>query len=167
MPAFYRAAAVVSEDGSPLSHTAIVARELKIPCITGVTGATTGAFLDGEIVCVDANRGKIARDPKARVSEVAAARKRDGVIYRLDHLGRLSRERRPRIAASALLAEFLRETRAEVLTPEAMAEYLKRVKRRYGLRGGTIHWDVLDPGSALEREPGVGELKAAAPGGRF
>lgn len=167
MPAFYRAAAVVSEDGSPLSHTAIVARELKIPCITGVTGATTGAFLDGEIICVDANRGRIARDPKTQVNEAAATRGRDGVIYRLDHLGRLGRERRPRIAASALLAGFLDETRGEAVTPAAVAAYLKAVKRRYGLRGATIQWDVLEPREVLEQEPGVSELKAAAPGGRF
>src|SRR5262249_54876709 len=129
MPAFYRAAAVVSEDGSPLSHTAIVARELKIPCITGVTGATTGAFLDGQISGVDANRGRITRDPKARVNEAAATRRRDGVIYRLDHLGRLSRERRPRIAASALLAGFLEETSGEAVTPAALAAWLKSVKQ--------------------------------------
>ena len=116
---------------------------------------------------MDADHGRITRNPKAQAKAAAAAKRRDGVIYRLDHLGRLSRERRPRIAASALLAGFLAETRGEAITPAAVRAWLDQVKRRYGLRGGEIHWDVLAPEAPLEQEPGVGQLKLAAPGGRL
>jgi phosphohistidine swiveling domain-containing protein len=45
-----KAAAIVCNTGGILSHSAIIARELKIPCINGVHGATkiikTGDFLE-------------------------------------------------------------------------------------------------------------------------
>jgi len=55
-----RAAAVVSERGSLLSHTAIMARELGTPFVTGVEAATT-RLRDGERVRVDGATGRITR----------------------------------------------------------------------------------------------------------
>ncbi len=54
------AGAVVSDEGGLTSHAAIVSRELKIPAVVGVQGATS-ILKDGEKVEVDASRGTIKR----------------------------------------------------------------------------------------------------------
>jgi phosphohistidine swiveling domain-containing protein len=51
-----RAAAIVTEHGGILTHAAIVARELKKPCIVGVSDALTSLH-DGDLVEVDADAG--------------------------------------------------------------------------------------------------------------
>jgi pyruvate,water dikinase len=50
------AAAVIAERGSPLSHTAIVARELGVPMVVGVHQATR-LLRDGDVVEVDGTAG--------------------------------------------------------------------------------------------------------------
>ncbi|MBM7067434.1 PEP/pyruvate-binding domain-containing protein [Actibacterium sp. 188UL27-1] len=57
---FSNAAAIVVERGSLLSHSAIVARELGIPCVVGLKGAT-GWIRDGEQVEVDGATGRVRR----------------------------------------------------------------------------------------------------------
>ena len=52
---------LVTEQGGPTSHTAIIARQLGIPCIVGVAGATELA--EGAVVLVDGTRGSVERDP--------------------------------------------------------------------------------------------------------
>ncbi|KRB47593.1 hypothetical protein ASD90_04485 [Terrabacter sp. Root181] len=58
-PLLARAAAVVTEVGGILSHTAIVAREFGIPAVTGVSDATT-ALSNGERVIVDGTDGTVS-----------------------------------------------------------------------------------------------------------
>jgi pyruvate, water dikinase len=60
MPLCSKAAAIVTDQGGMLSHAAIVARELKVPCIIG-TGSATRLFSNGDIILVDAEKG-IARN---------------------------------------------------------------------------------------------------------
>ena len=57
-PAILKASAIVTEIGGILSHAAIVARELGIPCVLGVEGAIT-ALKDGDEVIVDGTAGYI------------------------------------------------------------------------------------------------------------
>ena len=57
---FSNASAIVVERGSLLSHSAIVARELGIPCVVGLKGAT-GWIMDGETVTVDGTTGEVER----------------------------------------------------------------------------------------------------------
>ncbi len=57
-PLFPRAGAVVTDVGAPLSHAAIVARELGIPAVVGCGDATT-RLRDGERVRVDGARGTV------------------------------------------------------------------------------------------------------------
>ena len=57
---FANAAAIVVERGSPLSHSAIVARELGIPCVVGLAGATEW-LADGDIIEVDGGSGHVSR----------------------------------------------------------------------------------------------------------
>jgi pyruvate,water dikinase len=56
-PVFLRAGAIVVERGGPLSHAAIVARELGLPAVLNLTGATTA--LDGRWVTVDGDTGTV------------------------------------------------------------------------------------------------------------
>jgi pyruvate,water dikinase len=57
-PLFPRAAAVVTDVGAPLSHAAIVARELGIPAVVGAGDATT-RLQTGDWVQVDGARGLV------------------------------------------------------------------------------------------------------------
>ena len=57
-PLFPRAAAIVTDVGAPLSHAAIVARELGIPAVVGC-GDATMRISTGDRVRVDGERGTI------------------------------------------------------------------------------------------------------------
>ncbi|MCC5964545.1 MAG: hypothetical protein JJU24_00275 [Natronohydrobacter sp.] len=57
---FSNASAIVVERGSLLSHSAIVARELGIPCVVGLKGATQW-IADGETLTVDGATGEVER----------------------------------------------------------------------------------------------------------
>jgi pyruvate,water dikinase len=56
-PLFTRAGAVVTEAGGMLAHASVVARELAIPCVVSVAGATRLA--DGTEVAVDGYTGEV------------------------------------------------------------------------------------------------------------
>ncbi|NHN45732.1 phosphoenolpyruvate--protein phosphotransferase [Chryseoglobus frigidaquae] len=53
--------ALVTEGGGPTSHTAIIARELGLPAVVGVEGATRIA--DGTLVLVDGETGEVIVQP--------------------------------------------------------------------------------------------------------
>jgi rifampicin phosphotransferase len=57
---FSSAAAIVVERGSLLSHSAIVARELGIPCVVGLKGAMDW-IKDGETIEVDGATGQVRK----------------------------------------------------------------------------------------------------------
>jgi pyruvate,water dikinase len=57
-PVFPRAAAIVTDLGAPLSHAAIVARELGIPAVVGC-GNATARLATGDRVRVDGTRGTV------------------------------------------------------------------------------------------------------------
>lgn len=58
LPAVRKAAAIITDEGGLTCHAAILARELKIPCIVG-TKTATQTLRTGERVELDANTGKI------------------------------------------------------------------------------------------------------------
>jgi phosphohistidine swiveling domain-containing protein len=58
-PLFPRAAAIITDVGAPLSHTAIVARELGIPAVVGCGNATT-RLKTGDWVMVDGGQGRVS-----------------------------------------------------------------------------------------------------------
>jgi phosphohistidine swiveling domain-containing protein len=62
-PVFPRAAAVVTDVGAPLSHAAIVARELGIPAVVGC-GDATMRLHTGDRVRVDGGRGTVELLPR-------------------------------------------------------------------------------------------------------
>ncbi len=58
LPLMKKAGAFITDAGGILSHAAIVAREMKKPCIIG-TGVATKVLKDGDLVEVDANVGVV------------------------------------------------------------------------------------------------------------
>ncbi|MED3648009.1 pyruvate kinase [Halalkalibacterium halodurans] len=60
MPAFEKAAAVITEEGGITSHAAVVGLSLNTPVIVGVQNASA-LFKDGEEITVDTSRGDIYR----------------------------------------------------------------------------------------------------------
>lgn len=63
MMVFHRAGALVTDFGSVLTHTSIVAREHRLPAVVGTQRATS-EFVDGEEVIVDGTLGTVTRvDP--------------------------------------------------------------------------------------------------------
>jgi len=66
-PLFPRAAAVITDVGAPLSHAAIVARELGIPAVVG-TGNSTAALSTGDRVRVDGSHGTVEILQKAALN---------------------------------------------------------------------------------------------------
>lgn len=53
-----KAGAIISEYGGIISHAAIVAREMGVPCIVAVDRATS-ILANGMVVCVDGELGTI------------------------------------------------------------------------------------------------------------
>ncbi|GAA1912755.1 phosphoenolpyruvate-utilizing N-terminal domain-containing protein [Nocardioides lentus] len=69
--------ALVTERGGPTSHTAIIARQLGIPCVVGAVGAM--AVAGGTMLLVDGTTGAVTVDPdpeeaRRRVADDAEAR---------------------------------------------------------------------------------------------
>lgn len=63
LPLMRKAAGIVTNRGGVLSHAAIIARELGIPCLVGTKNATH-TFKNGEQVEVNANTGTVQKFPK-------------------------------------------------------------------------------------------------------
>jgi phosphohistidine swiveling domain-containing protein len=60
LPAMQKAAAFVTDEGGITCHAAIIAREMKKPCIIG-TKIATKTFKDGDMVEVDADNGIVRK----------------------------------------------------------------------------------------------------------
>lgn len=60
MPLIKKAAAIITDEGGITCHAAIVSRELAVPCLIGTKYATQ-VFKDGDLVEVDADRGRVER----------------------------------------------------------------------------------------------------------
>jgi len=60
VPAMKKASAIVTDDGGITCHAAIVARELKTPCVVG-TKVATRALKDGDKVEIDADKGIVKK----------------------------------------------------------------------------------------------------------
>lgn len=63
MPAIRKAKGIITEEGSALSHAAIVSRELGIPCVAGYKNAIT-LFPTGTKIVLDASNGKVIANGK-------------------------------------------------------------------------------------------------------
>jgi multiphosphoryl transfer protein len=66
-----RCLAIVTEDGGPTSHTAIIARSLGIPAVIAARGAT--AIPNGTLLLVDGSTGELIKEPTLDQQATAAA----------------------------------------------------------------------------------------------
>jgi phosphohistidine swiveling domain-containing protein len=71
-PLFATASAIVTDSGGVLSHSAVVAREYRIPAVVG-TGSATTTFKDGQLIEVDGNAGTVQVVVEEKVYEPALA----------------------------------------------------------------------------------------------
>jgi phosphoenolpyruvate-protein phosphotransferase (PTS system enzyme I) len=80
----------VTEKGGPTSHTAIIARQLGIPCVVGVAGLLE--LRDGTPVLVDGTTGEVQLepDPQAATAQVEASRAAREALERWSGPGRTS-----------------------------------------------------------------------------
>ena len=80
-----RCVALVTEQGGPTSHTAIIARSLGLPAVVGVAGAA--GIPIGATLLVDGGRGTVEVDPSAaRIADAADAAR----LVEFDGRGRLA-----------------------------------------------------------------------------
>ena len=63
-PLFYKAAAVVTESGGPLSHGAVTAREMGLPAVMAVPEAME-RFVPGQLVVIDGTGGTVKPAPSS------------------------------------------------------------------------------------------------------
>lgn len=66
-----RCVGLVTEQGGPTSHTAIIARSLGLPAVVGVAGVT--GVVDGALLLVDGDHGTVEVDPPEQRVEAAKA----------------------------------------------------------------------------------------------
>ncbi|MEU1513832.1 putative PEP-binding protein [Streptomyces sp. NPDC005811] len=67
-----KVAALVTESGGPTGHTAIIARQLGIPCVVRAAGVTL--IPEGTVVAVDAAAGTVTADPDDTLVDSLRAR---------------------------------------------------------------------------------------------
>ncbi len=63
-PLFSTVSAVVSDTGGVLSHSAVVSREYRIPCVVG-TIIGTSVIKDGMLLTVDGSKGIVRIDSRS------------------------------------------------------------------------------------------------------
>ncbi len=106
--------AIVTEQGGPTGHTAIIAGQLGLPCVVRVAGVTDLA--DGTVVAVDAAAGTVTVDPDAGL--------RDALDRRAATERRLAEDTAPGATADghpvALLANIGTAEDAERLAGQAV-----------------------------------------------
>ena len=89
--------ALVTERGGPTSHTAIIARQLGIPCVVGAAGAM--ALAGRHLVLVDGDAGTIEHRPRPRRGRARGSRPTVAARAGAGHLDRPRRDRRRRRAS--------------------------------------------------------------------
>ncbi|QQG47172.1 MAG: phosphoenolpyruvate synthase [Candidatus Woesebacteria bacterium] len=68
VPAMKKASAIITDEGGPTSHAAIVSRELGVPCVVGTKVATT-LLKEGYAVTVDGAKGTVYLGSKVKIQE--------------------------------------------------------------------------------------------------
>lgn len=141
--------ALVTEGGGPTSHTAIIARELGLPAVVGVEGATSIA--DGTLVLVDGETGEVIVQPDASQQATAT-----GVITLPPFHGAGATADGHRVVLSA-----------NVGAPREIARAVERGAEGVGLfRTEFCFLDRADEPSVAEQVAAYREVFAAFPGQR-
>ncbi len=92
LPMMRKAKAFITEDGGMLSHAAIVARELGLPCIVNVPSATK-LLKDGDPIIADGDKGNIyltdGTSKRPVGSEIASDEYNEANLYCFDNIHRI------------------------------------------------------------------------------
>ena len=104
--------ALVTEKGGPTSHTAIIARQLAIPCVVGTAGAL--GIANGTRLLVDGTAGTIETEPDADEADrrVAADREQRAALAAWAGPGRTKDGAPVKLLANVADGESAREGRA-------------------------------------------------------
>lgn len=149
-----RVLALVTEEGGPTSHTAILAREKGLVAVVGASGAT--GIADGTEVVVDAAAGVVIADPGP--DERAAAEQRIA-----ERAARADGELRPGALADGTPVPLL----ANLGSPEGAAEAVRLGAEGVGLfRTEFLFLGAEEAPSVEAQEASYRELFAAFPGKR-
>lgn len=144
-----RCLALVTEQGGPNSHTAIIARELGLPAVVGVSGAT--GIADGTLILVDGDTGEVIVQPSAAEQATAT-----GVITVPPFVGPGRTADGHRVVLSA-----------NVGAPREIARAVERGAEGAGLfRTEFCFLDRADEPSIAEQVEAYREVFAAFPGHR-
>ena len=159
-----RVLALVTQEGGPTSHTAILARALGVPAVVGCAGAA--ALADGTRVLVDGGAGRVVAEPgeeqARRAARLAAARRgarrrargpgatgdghRVGLLANVGGVGDLEPARDAGAEGVGLLrTEFLFLDRREAPGVDEQARAYAGVLRAFP--GGRVVVRVLDAGA--------------------
>lgn len=76
-----RLVGVVTETGTPLSHTAIIARSMDLPAVMGVSDVLPG-LVSGELIVVDGDEGLVIRAPSEETLEDYRRREKQVALSR-------------------------------------------------------------------------------------
>ena len=162
VPAIRRASALVTDGGGMTCHTAIVSRELGVPCVVGTRDATS-VLRDGELVTVNGSLGQVLE------GEVSEPVKASPVALGAGPApsGGFSRELATRLYVNLAVAEHAEEVasmavdgvgllRAEFMVADALdgvhPRLLLRTRRAAGVRRQDVRITAADH-SSLRTSP--------------
>lgn len=145
-PVFSRAAGLITEVGGHLSHAAILARELNVPAIVGVEGATssirTGDLVrmnqDGGIELVANYDGKGTALPRLRASLLRQDEILEAMVVNVSRNGATvftDRDLVPGQDLKVVLDESETEIKAKVISRRAPGKYSLRFDKPLGKKG--------------------------------
>ncbi|MDE2090150.1 MAG: phosphoenolpyruvate--protein phosphotransferase, partial [Gammaproteobacteria bacterium] len=172
-------AALVTEHGGPMSHTAILARSLHIPAIAGIHQARRYLKND-ELLIIDGRQGTVLADPDARSLRHYRARRREEQRYyaslvKLKRQPAITRDGRPislqanielpddiravkQVGASGIglyRTEFLFMNRSDAPNEEEQLDAYQRVVK--ALKDAPVTIRTLDLGADKQVDGGRGE----------
>ncbi|WP_322936670.1 phosphoenolpyruvate--protein phosphotransferase [Nocardioides bizhenqiangii] len=158
--------AIVTERGGPTSHTAIIARQLGIPCVVGAAGAI--AELDGRTALVDGQTGTVQADPDHAEAEalVAADRAERAALASWSGPGRTADGRPVKLLANVADAASARAATSEPVTGIGLfrteLSFLDRETEPSVDEQAAIYADVLEPYAGDGRHVVVRTLDAGS-----
>jgi len=130
-----RIAAFVTDLGGPISHTAILARSMRIPAIVGLHGATQ-YIRSGDTLIIDGKRGVVLVNPNADAL-AAYQRRRSKILRRIQALDSL------RDAAAVTLDGQAVELQINIELPDELAAGLANSARGDGVGIGLYRTEFL------------------------
>jgi phosphotransferase system enzyme I (PtsI) len=158
--------AIVTERGGPTSHTAIIARQLGIPCVVGAAGAI--AALDGRTALVDGQSGVIEVDPDEvkAAARVAEDRSERAALASWSGPGRTADGRPVKLLANVADAASARAAVSEPVTGIGLFRtelcFLDRESEPTVEEQAAIYTAVLEPFSGDDRHVVVRTLDAGS-----